>query len=118
MIVKIIEDIKSATGLDVYAEKSTYKKDCIVYSLTKSYDSGAVSTYQLTIKILTDSIQKAYETQHIIDDLLITKGDTQKYDEITECVQNGGGTVWDSELQLYQQVVYYEYITKSDIDFR
>ena len=118
MIERLIADIKAATNLDVYAEKTTYKKNTIVYSLTKRYDSGAVATYQLTIKILTDSISKAYETQNIIDNLLITKGDEQKYDEITECVQNGGGTVWDDELHMYQHIAYYEYTTKSNITFK
>lgn len=117
MIEKLIADIKTATSLDVYAEKSTYKKNTIVYSFTKRYDGGAVATYQLTIKILTDSISKAYETQNIIDNLLITKGDEQKYDEIAQCVQNGGGTVWDDELNMYQHITYYEYTTKSDVTF-
>ena len=118
MIEKLIADIKAATSLDVYAEKSTYKKNTIVYSLTKRYDSGAVAQWQLTIKILTDSIAKAYSTQEIIDNLLITKGDEQKYDEITECVQSGGGTLWDNELKMYQHIVYYQYITKSNVDWR
>lgn len=118
MIEKIITDIKTATKLDVYSEKSTYKKNCIVYSLTKRYDSGAVAQWQLTIKILTDSIKTAFDTQDIVDNLLITKGDEQKYDEITQCVQDGGGTVWDDELNMYQHIVYYSFITKSKIDWR
>lgn len=117
MITKIVEDIHGATGLNVYSEKSTHKKDCIIYSLEKNNDTGAVAQYQLTIKILTSTTSKALEIQDIIDDLLITKGDEQKYDEITECVQNGGGTVWDTELQLYQRVVYYEFLTKSKVTF-
>lgn len=117
MITTILADIKTATGLDVYSEKGTYKKDCIVYSLLKRYDSGAVAQWQLTIKILTDSISVALDTQDIIDDLLVTKGDIQKYDEITQCVQDGGGTVWDDELRMYQHIVYYNFITKSNITF-
>ena len=118
MIEKILADIKAATELDVYSEKSTYKKNCIVYSLTKRYDNGAVAQWQLTIKILTDSISKAFEAQNIIDNLLVIKGDEQKYDEITQCVQDGGGTVWDDELNMYQRIVYYSFITKSNVDWR
>ena len=118
MIEKLKADIQTATSFPVYVEKSTQKKDSIVYSLSKENDNGAVAQWQLTIKILTDSIAKAYSTQEIIDNLLITKGDEQKYDEITECVQSGGGTLWDNELKMYQHIVYYQYITKSNVDWR
>lgn len=118
MIPKILADIKEATGLNVYSEKSTHKADCIVYSLIKRYDDGAVAQWQLTIKILTNSTKTALETQDIIDNLLVVKGDEKKYPEIYECAQDGGGDVWDPELQLYQHIVYYTFITKSKVDWR
>ena len=117
MLEKIVNDIKTATKLNVYAEKSTHKTDCIVYSLYKSYDTGTVSTYRLTIKILSKTVAKAIEVKEIIDNILITKGDERKYDDITECDQNGGGVIWDEEVSMYQVIAYYDFITKSRINF-
>lgn len=118
MITKIIQDIKTITGLDVTVEKSTKKQECIIYSLSKESDNGAVCQYRLTINIVTKTTKKAIEFKSLIDNLLITKGDEQKYDEILSCSLNGGGTLYDKDTDMYENISYYDFISKSKIDWR
>lgn len=126
MIQKIIKDISDSTGLKVTAERSYKNNECIVYSFSKEYDNGAVAQYRLTINILTKTIAKSYEIKNIIDNLLITKGDLKKYDEINECVLGGGSgfmqdsntSEYDTDTNMYRTINYYDMTCKSNIDWR
>lgn len=118
MITKIIQDIKNVTGLDVTVEVGNKNKECIIYSLSKESDNGAVCQYRLTINILTKTIKKATELSFLVDNLLITKGDEQKYDEILSCNLGGGGRLYNKDTNLYENISYYDFISKSKIDWR
>ena len=118
MIKQIIKDIEAATNLRVTAEKTTHKKECLTYSLSKESDTGCVSQHRLTINLLTKSVAKATELSPLIDNILITKGDEQKYDEILGCTLGGGGILYDKDLELYVTISYYDIITKSKVDWR
>lgn len=118
MIKQVIKDIENVTKLKVTVEKTTHKKECITYSLSKESDTGCVSQYRLTINLLTKTVAKAAELSPLIDNLLITKGDEQKYDEILSCTLGGGGVLYDQDLELYVTISYYDIITKSKVDWR
>lgn len=118
MITEVLDKISSEIDLEISPERSEIKKDCVIYSLFKEYDSGSVTQYQLTIKIVTKHIKTGDLTKQIIDNILITKGDEKKFDSINSCIQNGGGQFYDPELNMYQTISYYDIITKSKIDWR
>lgn len=118
MIKQLIKDIEEVTGLKVTPERTTHKKECIVYSLSKEYDTGCVCQYRLTINLMTKTVAKAAEIDPLIANLLITKGDEQKYDEILGCTLGGGGSLYDTESELYATISYYDIITKSKVDWR
>ena len=126
MITKIITDIEEATELPVVAEVSNTNNECIIYSFYKVSDNGAVAQYRLTLTILTKTISKSYTIKDIIDNLIITKGDEKKYDEILNCELGGGGgflgdtssSLYSKELPMYEAINYYDITCKSKIDWR
>jgi len=126
MITKLIADIEKATNLKVYAEVTNAVEECIVYSFYKVTDNGAVAQYRLALTILTNTLAKSFNIKEIIDNLLITKGDEQKYDEIINCDLGGGGgfvgdtssSLYTKEISLYEAINYYDITCKSNVDWR
>lgn len=107
---RIIKAIESATGLFVKPLKTDKVEECVVYAIVPQTDDGAVATYRLELRIITNTVAKGEEVKSAILSTLLTVGDIPKHG-YNECYLNGGGQLYDADTKTVHTLLYL-YITK------
>lgn len=113
MIKEIVGLLEEATSLPVSPEYIKGKRDCIVYNYYTATDDGAVSSYRLEIKVITNKYEAGQLVKDTVVKTLVTVGDEPLTNTILSCNVNGGGSLRDSATEQYQQIIYFDVITRS-----
>lgn len=105
-----INKIEQETGLAVIPFLSTNSsQECIVYTVESFQDDGIKKTDRISLRIITKNIEKAMEVAAIIKQLLL------HYDENSQCVLNGGGTLLDEITHMRHTLLYFYLTEKSEV---
>ena len=112
----MLDAIEQITGLTVFPNLSTSTDECIVYSLEQVSDDGVKKTERFTVRIITKDMVKADIVANQVKQLLLTVGDNTKEEfDILECVQNGGGVLYDKETKMNHSILIFYFTKKSEV---
>ena len=116
IINKLIEAIENATNLQMKPFDTDKVEDCLVYQFYTMSDNGAVAQYKLQIRIITNSLEKAFSIEKTIKNTMISIGDNIKIEGINSIILNGGGTLKDYENDTVQNILYFVITAKSEVN--
>lgn len=106
------DDLKKLIGANIYANRTEYLGDCIIYNYhTLLYDKIA-KHIRFQITIVAESMEKTLQIEDVVDNLILTLGDEQLTNEILQVRHNGGGSLDDIERKKHHRILYYDIIMR------
>lgn len=116
-MTQLLKIIKQATGIDaVPLHTDNVDKDCIVYKDYFLSDDGCIAQHRLELRIITKTYAQGDIIQHQLINALVNRGDDMKIDNIYQCETNGGGRLMEYETDTIHTLIYFNYITRSQVN--
>ena len=114
MLKEVIKEIERVTELNAYPLQANRVEECIIYTISSSFDNGAVARHRLELRIITKTMAAAEEYRKKIISALVPIGDEQKIDGIYACQVNGGGLLIDNETDTIHTLVNFDLVIRSE----
>ena len=104
IIREIINILKQDTELtdNVFMNDTDYIGECIVYSYSQLTNNGIIAQSRLEIDCINKNYEQGYIMLEKVQELLLTLGDRKLTENIIEITQNGGGYVYDKNVNLHK----------------
>lgn len=114
---EILELIKQATGIDaVPLHTESVAKDIICYKDYILSDDGAKTRHRVELRIITKTYSQADVIRKQLINALVTVSDNKLTEHILTGDVNGGGRLFEYETNTIHTLVYFEFITRSQLE--
>lgn len=110
----IIKAIETATQIPVKPFGTETIEKCICYTIYPISDDGVVAQDRLELRLITNTLSEADELKKAILKILLTIGDTEKYN-YKSCIVNGGGQLKDFNTNTIHTILYFVITRKSEV---
>ena len=102
------------TAANIYPTETSYTGECLIYRIVPLSDDAITQVNRFEIQIISNSMAKAIDIEKRVKRLILTLADTPLTTKILKVVQNGGGTLYDSERKKHHRTLFFEILSRSE----
>ncbi len=102
------------TAANIYPMETSYTGECMIYEIVPLSDDKITQKNRIQIHVITNTMAKAIDIEKRVKQLILTLADTPLTTNVLKVVQNGGGTLYDSERKKHHRLLYFEILSRSE----